>query len=114
MYTNNELLFPNYVIPVLRDMRGPEWRDLVDRVFPLEDDHPEKMAFVLMMIRLNGCLDCETDSYRALRGCAMCATQTLRRYKGPDHELLDAYAQALEDVEDFLADQDAEGARRIA
>lgn len=114
MYTNNELLFPNYVIPVLRDMRGPEWRDLVDRVIPLEDTHPEKLAFVLMMIRLNGCLDCETDSYRALRGCAMCATQTLRRYKGPDRELLDAYAKALEDVEEFLADQDADQSRRIA
>ena len=114
MYTNNELLFPNYVIPVLRDMRGPEWRDLVDRVIPLENTHPEKLAFVLMMIRLNGCLDCETDSYRALRGCAMCATQTLRRYKGSDRELLDAYAKALEDVEEFLAEQDVDQSRRIA
>lgn len=114
MYTNNELLFPNYVIPILRDMRGPEWRDLVDRVIPLENTHPEKLAFVLMMIRLNGCLDCETDSYRALRGCAMCATQTLRRYKGSDRELLDAYAKALEDVEEFLAEQDVDQSRRIA
>ncbi|SRR5688572_21610483 len=114
MYTNNELLFPNYVIPVLRDMRGPEWRDLVDRVIPLENTHPEKLAFVLMMIRLNGCLDCETDSYRALRGCAMCATQTLRRFKGSDRELLDAYAKALEDVEEFLAEQDVNQSRRIA
>jgi len=114
MYTNNELLFPNYVIPVLRDMRGPEWRDLVDRVIPLENTHPEKLAFVLMMIRLNGCLDCETDSYRALRGCAMCATQTLRRFKRSDRELLDAYAKALEDVEEFLAEQDVNQSRRIA
>lgn len=114
MYTNNELLFPNSVIPVLRDMRGPQWRDLIDRVMPLEASHPEKLAFVLMMIRLNGCLDCETDSYRALRGCAMCAMQTLRRYKGPDSELLDAYADALGDVEAFMAGEDADAAQRIA
>ena len=106
MYANNELLFPNYVIPVLRDMRGPEWRDLVDRVMGLPEAHPEVLAFVLMMIRLNGCLECETDSYRAMRGCAMCATQTLRRYKGADRELLHMYGRALEDVHDYMAEQE--------
>jgi uncharacterized damage-inducible protein DinB len=106
MYTNNELMFPNYVIPMLRDMRGPEWRDLVDRVADLSDDNPEKLAFVLMMMRLNGCLDCETDSYRAMRGCALCATQTLRRFKESDEELLKAYDEALADVREFLTEQE--------
>ena len=55
MYTNNELLFPNYIVPMLRDMRGPEWRDLVDRVVELPDNHPEFLAFVLTMIRVDGC-----------------------------------------------------------
>lgn len=113
MYTNNELLFPNYVVPLLRDMRGQEWRGLIDEVADLADDHPKKLAFVLMMIRLNGCLECETDSYRAMRGCAMCATQTLRRYKGSDTELIDAYNQALLDIEEHLAGQE-EGIRRSA
>ena len=106
MYANNELMFPNYVIPVLRDMRGPEWRDLVDRVMGLPEVHPEFVAFVLMAIRLNGCLECETDSYRAMRGCAMCATQTLRRFKGADRELIRMYERAIEDVQDYLADQE--------
>ncbi len=114
MYTNTELLFPNYVIPALRELRGPEWRQLVDRVLELPADHPESVAFVLMMIRLNGCLDCETDSYRALRGCAACAVQTLRRFRGADRELLDAYHQALADFQEFLAGQEQEEARRIA
>ncbi len=115
MYTNNELLFPNYVIPVLRDMRGPEWRDLIDRVADLADDDPEKLAFVLMMMRLNGCLDCETDSYRAMRGCALCAAQTLRRFGGSDDDLLDAYGEALDDVRAFLAAQEEAAERwRIA
>lgn len=113
MYTDNELLFPNYVIPLLRDMRGEEWRALVDRVVEQPDDHPEKLAFVLMMIRLNGCMECETDSYRAMRGCAMCATQTLRRFKEPDSELIDAYTKALADIKEYLAEREEE-ARRIA
>lgn len=101
MYTANELMFPPEVIPQLRDMRGPEWRDLVDRVADLPDTHEEKLAFMLMMIRLDGCLECETDSYRAMRGCDLCALQTLRRYKGPDSDLLNLYQQALADVQGY-------------
>ncbi len=110
MYSNNELMFPNYVIPMLRDMRGPEWRELVDRVLALPEDHAEVIAFSLMMVRLNGCMECETDSYRAMRGCAMCVTQTLRRYKGPDRDLLEAYYEALADTEAYLSERAAKEA----
>ena len=111
MYTSNEILFPNYVIPLLRDMRGPDWRGLVDRVLELPTDHPETLAFVLMMIRMNICMECETDSYRAMRGCAMCATQTLRRYHGSDRDLLKSYDKALTDVQAFLVTQEQQAAR---
>ena len=113
MYTNNELLYPNYVTSLLRDMRGEAWRGLVDRVLDASDEAPEKLAFVLMMTRLNGCMECETDSYRAMRGCAMCATQTLRRFKGTDDDLLAEYEKALQDVQTFLEEEEDEG-RRIA
>jgi hypothetical protein len=102
MYTKNELMFPPSVIPQLRDQRGPEWQKLVNRVLDLEEDHPEVLAFVLMMIRLDGCMECETDSYRAMRGCGNCASQTLRRLKVPDRELLKQYKTALKDVEAFF------------
>ncbi|NWG18091.1 MAG: hypothetical protein HXY41_15820 [Chloroflexi bacterium] len=101
MYTANELLFPYYVIPSLKKLRGPQWRALVERVLSLPETHEETLAFMLMMIRLNGCMACETDSYRAMRGCAACALQTLRRYRGDDTELLEFYEQALEDVRNF-------------
>lgn len=101
MYTNNELLFPHSVIPSLRRLRGDKWRDLVDHVVKLPETHEETLAFMLMMIRLNGCMACETDSYRAMRGCAACALQTLRRYKGDDEELIEFFQQALDDVRVF-------------
>ncbi|MHB8626087.1 MAG: hypothetical protein ACYDBJ_04325 [Aggregatilineales bacterium] len=108
MYTTNQLLFPHQIIPRLRNVRGTEWTTLVDRVMQVAEGHEESLAFVLMMIRLNGCLACETDSYRAMRGCDACAIQTLRRYKGSDGELLSAYRQALEDVRGYLVkDQEA-------
>ena len=103
MYTDNALLFPHHAIRTLRQSRGAAWRKLVDRVASLPETHEETLAFMLMMIRLNGCTGCETDSYRAMRGCSACALQTLRRYKGSDEEILLAYHQALADIREFAA-----------
>jgi len=103
MYTKNELMFPHYVIPSLRDLRGPDWQNLVDSVLAVPESDEQSLAFMLMMVRLNGCMACETDSYRAMRGCSACAIQTLRRYKGSDRELLRAYQQALDDVRKYAA-----------
>jgi hypothetical protein len=102
MYTANELMFPHHIIPSLRKLRGPVWQGLVERVMCLPETHEETLALMLMMVRLNGCLSCETDSYRAMRGCAACAMQTLRRYKGEDDDLLRVYEQSLGDVRQFL------------
>ncbi len=101
MYTDNELLFPHYIIPNLKELRGPVWEKLVDRIISLPETHEEKLAFMLMMVRLNGCMACETDSYRAMRGCLACAFQTLRRYKGKDEDLLTLFETALEDIRAF-------------
>ena len=101
MYTNNDLMFPHNVIPTLKKLRGPEWEALVERIMAQTEFHDETLAFMLMMVRLNGCVACETDSYRAMRGCAPCAHQTLRRYKGEDSELIAAFEQALTDVRKF-------------
>ena len=98
MYAENELLYPHYVTPELRNLRGSEWKTLVERVITLPESHEEVLAFCLMMIRLNGCMACETDSYRAMKGCLPCTAQTLRRYKGPDSDLLKIYQQALQDI----------------
>ena len=101
MYTNNEILFPHHVIPALKKLRGPQWQALVERISKLPETHEETLAFMMMMIRLDGCMACETDSYRAMRGCAACALQTLRRYKGEDAELVEQFGAALEEVRKF-------------
>ncbi|HET7009388.1 MAG TPA: hypothetical protein VFI11_01315 [Anaerolineales bacterium] len=103
MYAENEILFPPHVIPRLRRARGERWHQLIDRVVSLPQDHPEALAFSLMMIRLDGCLACETDSYRAMKGCTACALQVLHRHKGSDAELLQRYRKALGDVQAYLA-----------
>ena len=109
MYVNTQIMFPPWVIPTLRDACGPEWQRLVDRVTPLEETHPESLAFSLMKIRLDGCLECETDSFRAMRGCAACALQSVRRYRSNEGALLRQYHVALDDVRSYLGLPPADG-----
>jgi hypothetical protein len=102
MHAGSELLFPPYAIAPLRDLRGPEWQALVKRVAALPETHPESLAFSMMMMRLDGCLTCETDSYKAMRGCVQCALQTIRRFKDSDADLTKLYNQAQVDVNSYL------------
>jgi len=115
MYADNELLFPPHAILPLRAARGPVWKDLVDRVASLPDDDPESLAFSLLMIRLDGCLSCETDSFRAMRGCVACSHQVLHRYKGPDVDLVKRYSRCLHEVRSHLGlPEEADLAARAA
>ena len=95
MYADNEILFPHYVIPALRDERGGKWARLIDRLARQDQTSVEVIALMSLMIELNGCLPCETDSFRAMRGCGACAIQTLRRFKGSDDDLIARYEAAL-------------------
>jgi len=94
-----ELLFPAHLIPSLRDLRGEEWRSLIDRVASLPETHHDSLAFVLMMIELNGCLKCNSNNYKFLRGCYLCATQTVQSYKGSDQDLIELYGRAKKELE---------------
>ena len=92
------MLFPPRVIPALAHLRGPEWRALVERVASLPQDHADSLGFMLMMVRLNGCLSCHADSYRAMRGCTLCAQQSILRFKGTDTELVFLWQLARQDI----------------
>ncbi len=102
MHAGSELLFPPYAIAPLQELRGPKWQALVKCIIALPETHPDSLAFSLMMLRLNGCLTCETDSYKAMRGCVQCAFQSVRRFKQDDKELLAMYKQAQEDIGVYL------------
>ena len=98
VHSKAELLFPAHLIPSLRDLRGDEWRELVDRVAALPETHPDSLAFVLMMIELDGCLKCNSNNYKFLRGCYLCATQAVQSFKGTDGDLLDLYQRAKQEL----------------
>lgn len=104
MYNDDtEILFPSRIIGELRQQRGSEWQKIVDSVIDQEPRSLEHMAFVLMMVRMNGCGSCNADSFRAMRGCTQCTLQNIRRYRGSDEDLIKLYEKAHRDLEKFHA-----------
>lgn len=102
VYPKAEILFPSSLIPRLEDLRESKWQRLVKRVAELPEVHPDRLAFILMMIRLNGCLKCYNGSFRFMRGCELCARQTVMQFKESDDRLLRRYRRARSDVKKHL------------
>lgn len=106
---DTELLFPSRVIPTLRLLRSDGWKTLVDQVNGGDPDSADKMAFVLLMVRLGGCVSCNADSFRAMRGCTQCARQTVRRFRGEDQELVVQFQEARKEIEAYLEKAASQG-----
>jgi hypothetical protein len=102
--SDTEMLFPTRVIPSLKNLRGPAWESLVETAAAAPDADETTLAFGLMMVRLNGCLTCHSDSYRAMRGCTVCAQQAVARYKDADEGLVKLYQKASCEVRLYLQD----------
>lgn len=102
-YRQYDLLFTPRLIPYLRDLRGDEWTRLIDRLSSLPETHPDVLAFAMMMIDLGSCLTCEMDSYRAQRGCILCACQSITNFKENDKQLFNRYEKARLTVNSHLA-----------
>jgi alkylhydroperoxidase family enzyme len=99
---DTDLIFPPRGISPLCNERGAPWQELVAAVEQTGLDSPEQMAFILMMARLNNCATCNSDSYRAINGCIVCAKQSLKRFHGSDEELKGLFETARTEVSVFL------------
>jgi hypothetical protein len=97
-----DLLFPSYAIEPLRNLRGERWESLICSLLQQDPISIERIAFVLFMVRLSGCTSCQSDSFRAMRGCVICASNTIKRYKGNDQSLLDLYDEAKRDLIEYM------------
>lgn len=97
-----DLLFPSRAIEPLCKLRGEQWERLIVKLIDQEPASPERIAFVLFMVRLGGCTTCQSDSFRAMRGCILCSSTTIKRFKGCDQGLIDLYDDARQDVNKYL------------
>ncbi len=97
-----EILFPHKSVSALASVRENKWRELARRVASLPEDHPDSLAFSLMMIRHCSCLDCNPDRYKALMGCSVCAKRIVAGFKGGDDALLRSFQKARAEVDEFV------------
>ncbi len=100
-----DLLFPSRAIEPLRKLRGERWEKLITDLIEMEQVSPERIAFVLFMVRLSGCTTCQSDSFRAMRGCVLCSTTTIKRYKGNDQSLIALYEEAEKEVVKYMKEK---------
>ena len=99
---DTELLFPPRIISSLRNLRGAPWKKLIDKVDKSGDTSPEKVGFVLFMVRLNGCTTCNADSFRAMHGCSQCSNQAIHRLKETDNTLIISYEAAKQEIVEYM------------
>ena len=100
--SDTEFLFPLRVIPCLSDLRGKEWEKLVEHLSKDKTALNEKIAMTALIVKLAGCAGCNTDSFRAMKGCTQCSRLTIKRYKGSDEELLKNYRECQAEVDAYL------------
>ena len=98
-----DMVFPPRLNSSLRDLRDAGWAQLVDHIESLEPTHIQRLAFELLITRWAGCYNCQADSFRAMQGCAVCASQAVKRYRGSSDELHSMFSDAASEVARHLA-----------
>lgn len=99
MYNEDtELLYPLRVTPAIRDLHGAEWRRAAEKAYKSGPDGQEAVVFVLAMARVNGCHNCNADSFRAMKGCTECSQDNVRRFRGGEKGLLKQIDKAAKDL----------------
>ncbi len=103
---DTELFFPLRLVHRLKDSKSDNWKKLVNQISKIEGCTINSLSFQLLMVRLAGCANCDSDSYRAMRGCEFCAKQTLKRYKGNDSDLLTIFYHTKEEIKEYLQNRE--------
>ena len=99
---DTELVFPLRVLPMLRSFRGEKWRQIINKVISGDANIVEETAISMVMMDVTGCLTCNSDSFRAIKGCTKCAKHALRKSKHSDQDLLQMFETAKESVKAYL------------
>jgi len=102
VYSHCEILFPHSKVNGLKNLKGDEWRELVEEVAMLPETHPDALSFSYMMIKICDCLNCDLSSYKAALGCAACSQRTINALRDNDKQLLQRFKKSQKIIYDYL------------
>jgi hypothetical protein len=97
-----EILFPARLIPDLRDARGEEWQQFIGDIPASPERAGLEAGVVLFVVKQGGCMGCNADSFRAMRGCRLCSQQTIKRFKGSDQAVIEQVLSGTAEIENWL------------
>jgi len=80
---------------------------MVGRIAALPEMNVDALAFSLMMIKLNKCLNCDLGSYKASLGCCACTRRAINSFKDTDAQLIKKFEATKKELLEYL---DATGA----
>jgi len=99
---DSELIFSIRILPSICSLRGEQWKCLCESVLANPKDIVKSVGMILLVAKIAGCIKCNSDSYRAIRGCSQCAKQAIRRYKGTDKDLEIHFAKYMMRAKNYL------------
>jgi hypothetical protein len=99
---DTDLLFPPRILPALADLLDTAWEELINCVIVAGPGSLEQVAFILMMARMNNCVTCNSNSYRAINGCTICTKQSLKHFSDTDETLNEMFHTTREEVKQYL------------
>lgn len=101
-HPDTEILFPSRVIPELATIRGQEWQALVAFVQSDRSTLLDELALVYTVVKTAGCVSCNSDSFRAMRGCTQCSLQAMRRSRCSDTDFVELFEECRSELERYL------------
>ena len=101
-----ELLFPPRLLPDIKGIRSETWAKMVGQASGQKSHLLDQLAMELLLVKLAGCVNCDSDSFRAMKGCEFCIRQALRRFKGSDSELMRTYEQSKKEIGKYIKDKE--------
>jgi len=104
--SDTELLFPLRVLPDIKGIRSETWAKMVDQASGKKSHGIDQFGMELLLVKLAGCVNCDSDSFRAMKGCEFCMRQALRRFKGSDAELQRMYEQSKKEIGKYCKDKE--------
>lgn len=110
VYSHCEILFPHSKVSGLKNLKGDDWKELVEEIAMLPETHPDALAFSHMMIKICDCLNCDLSSYKAALGCAACSQRTVNALRDNDKQLLQRFKKSQKIIYDYLRETRVEEA----